>query len=497
MNNAGPRATRKHLSLLVSMAALAMSGAASSAHAAADLSRLESLLSATPEGGWVKASIGTFSDSWATDSTAVPLSSYRNPGSIVSAWSSFAWDSTRGDLLLWGGGHANYAGNEMYVWDGETGNWNRGSLASRLDANNFVVDSAAPQSSHTYDNNLYLPVNGLFLTLGGAAFQSGAEFKTFDGTTVSASGPWLWDPSKADPNKVGGTTGSGWDPSSVGGEMWINRIAQTTGNAPGSFVNAATAYRTENGKDVVYVSTDKNASGFPSLYRYTLGDVKNGGLDTWEKIGEMFNSATYAGTGTIDTKNNLFIRTTMITGQYTSNLAVWDLSKSNPANPSANLDIGIRLVDELGNPFLMTPEFAVEYDSATGQLLLWDGSQQGTVWTVTPTYDANGKLLPTWVVKKLISTSFTQPGGDFSTGVFGKLHYIDELDAFMALNEFSPITGDAEVWLYKPFSNTTTTPPNTGGGTGVGTVDEPNAAALLLASLGILGLARRRREARN
>jgi hypothetical protein len=38
------------------------------------------------------------------------------PGSILKAWSSFAWDSNRGDVILWGGGHANYGGNAVYRW---------------------------------------------------------------------------------------------------------------------------------------------------------------------------------------------------------------------------------------------------------------------------------------------------------------------------------------------------------------------------------------------
>lgn len=237
------------------------------------------------------------------------------------------------------------------------------------------------------------------------------------------------------------------------------------------------------------MSVDQGSSGFYSLYRYIVGDVKSGGMDTWEKIGVMANTAANGGSGTIDTKNNLFIRTAAVGGRYTSNLAVWDLNKANPSDPNSNLDIGIQLVDEAGNPFPMTSRFGIEYDKKNGQILLWDGSEQGTVWTVTPQYDANGKLLTTWVVKKLISTTFTQPDGNFSTGVLGKWNYIEELDAFMALNEFSNTTGDAEVWLYKPFSTTTTTPPPNGG-----TVDEPGMAALLLASLGILGVARRRRN---
>ena len=71
-------------------------------------------------------------------------------------------------------------------------------------------------------------------------------------------------------------------------------------------------------------------------------------MDTREKIGVMANTAANGGSGTIDTKNNLFIRTAAVGGRYTSNLAVWDLNKANPSDPNSNLDIGIQLVDEAG-----------------------------------------------------------------------------------------------------------------------------------------------------
>ena len=43
-----------------------------------------------------------------------------HPGTrrIILAWSGFTWDPNRGDLLLYGGGHANYSGNDVYRWRG-------------------------------------------------------------------------------------------------------------------------------------------------------------------------------------------------------------------------------------------------------------------------------------------------------------------------------------------------------------------------------------------
>ena len=179
-----------------------------------------------------------------------------------------ARQSSRGQLYVWGGGHANYIGNEMHVWDGKSGSWSLGSLPSRIqnvttavDPRTWVVvDGAAPQSAHTYDSNQYLPVNDYFLTFGDAVYNTGAGFQTINaqGQLVKA-GPWLWDPTKADPNKVGGTTGSGYDPTVQGGEMWINRQGQWTGSngaATSLYSNNSSAYRTENGHDVVYVTNN-------------------------------------------------------------------------------------------------------------------------------------------------------------------------------------------------------------------------------------------------
>lgn len=446
------------------------------ASALADSSYLASLLAATPAGGWVRANTTSYSSAWATGASAAPLTP-GGPASVVIAWSSFAWDSTRNDLLLWGGGHANYAGNEMYVWHGDTGVWSRGSLASRLDANNYVVDNAAPQSSHTYDNNVYLPVNDMFLTFGGAAYNSGGIFTSAKGT----EGPWLWDPAKADPNKVGGTTGSGYDTTTLGGQMWINRqgqLATSTNLTFTNFVTGTTAYRNENGKDVVYLTADQNASGFPSLYRYAVGDVSSGGKDTFEKVGIMWDSAGYSGAATIDSAHNFYVRSAL-GGQY-GDLAVWDLSKSNAANPNLNPETKVDLQLANGTPFEMNTRYGVDYDAASGKILLWDGESLGKVWSVTPGVDAAGHVLSTWIVSELLSTTSAQPSGSFETGVYGKWKYVSELGAFVALNEYSSVTQDAEVWLYKPFA---------------AAVPEPGVYVMMVAGLGLVGcIARRRRE---
>lgn len=458
---------------------------------AVDLSYLQGLLAATPQGGWVKANTNRYSDAWATAAQGgLPDSSGSSPASIVTAWSSVAWDNVNGQLLLWGGGHANYMGNEIYAWNGSTGAWDRGSLPSRLDrygstSTYFAADDAAPQSSHTYDNNVFAPINGMFVTFGGAAYNSGGAFTVRDanGNPVAA-GPWAWDPLKADPNKVGGTTGSGYIASTPGGEMWTNLRGEWTGGGPGAdHVNGTTAYRSENGRDVIYVTSNPGGSGWQNLYRYELGDVRNGGIGSFQQVGVSNNAPSFQSAAAIDSLNNLYIQTSAV-GTAFRGFSVWDLNQNNAARPSSNQDRYISLIDDQGAPVPVSTLDGISFDEATGKILLWDGKDRGTVWETKAKY-VNGQLAGTWLATKRVSSTAAQPTGQFvgngsDIGVLGKWQYVAELDAFIALDSIDPNTADAGVWLYKPFATA---------------VPEPGTYALWLAGLGVLGWIGRRRSA--
>jgi len=217
-----------------------------------------------PESSWLRINRNRFEDVW----TPVDLRPLKNgdatpPERIIGAWSGFAWDTNRGDLLLYGGGHANYSGNDVYRWSSSDLQWVRASLPSEVYLDPVsgwrAIDGvdAAPSSAHTYDNNIFLPIIDRFLTWGGAAHANGGAYlrvSETDPTKTRTTGPYLFDPAKADAGKVGGTTGShvkrvAPHPEIVGGRMWENRDIRL--HLPGQPIPAThesgcTAYAEEN-----------------------------------------------------------------------------------------------------------------------------------------------------------------------------------------------------------------------------------------------------------
>lgn len=444
--------------------------ATASAVSAADLSYLQSLLAATPAGGWVQASTTTFASAWPTGGSAAPWTP-NNASALPIAWSGFAWDSLRGDLVFSGGGHANYIGNEVYVWQGSDGTWTRGTLPSKVNTSNYmVVGQDAPQASHSFQTNTYAAVSDRYVVLGGGTWNSGGSLADMNGRT----GPWWWDPSRADPNKVGGADGTGWDSSKQGSQSWQKRTdnfpwAGQAGNS-GTAYSYASGYRTEAGKDVIYYTMESHGSGFPSLWRYELGTPTQ--PDTWQKVGVTWNSIAGQGTAMIDSSRGFFVRTADNVAGYTSDLAIWNLANNNTANPVANHDFGVRLVTATGGEWSFAYGASIAYDVHSDEYVIWDSKAQGSVWITRPEFNGDGTMKSVWTVDLVSSATPAQPVGNLVNGVWGKWKYVADLGAFVAMDAYDATKQDAAIWLYKPM---------------VTAVPEPAVWQALLAGLFIVG----------
>ncbi len=408
-------------------------------------------LAKLPGNNWVKLNRNSFKEVWTplAQRPAPPEApSVGDPSRVLKAWSSMAWDPNRGDLIFWGGGHANYPGNEVYRWRASTLEWERASLPSEvkyvgpMNGHYEPVDGMmnAPISAHTYDNSEFLSIVDRFVTFGGAVFNGGGIFSFADGTIT---GPYFWDPSKANPNQVGGTTGSQVNPSLysdvTGGQMWQNRnnlkpTSPTDVRPPGlNFIEGATGYAQENGKDVLYIQETN------SLFKYTVIDVNDPTKDTYEKVGRSSTTFSGQGAGAYNPDLNIFLRT-VSGGIFT----YWRLDSPGPLNGNV---IFTPAVSGGSFDFSKLGGYGMDYDPLRKVYVLWNGDP--LIWILTPPSDlATGK----WVLSPVTSTSQDAPDKstftDILTGILGKWKYIRALDCYIGVYDY--YTGD--IWAYKPLN---------------------------------------------
>jgi hypothetical protein len=423
----------------------------------ADLSALVDEIASLPEGGWLRVNTNRYDEVW-TPPDLRPSSGalLSTPSKIIQAWSSFAWDCRRGDILLYGGGHANYSGNDTYRWRATTRRWERMSLPSdiRVDGmgNTTAIDGpfAAPPAAHTYDNNIYLPFIDRFLVLGGSAWNNGGAFEMQTGPdTERITGPYVFDLRLADGARVGGTTGSQVNPAAhpgiLGGLMWQNRDLYTllpVSTLPSNHTSGSTAYAGAGNSDVVLFTARQGLGTAQHLFRYELVDADDASKDTVARIGRFLGGQTGRGAGTYDPDLNVFVRT--VIGSTASNFYYWDLTKAGVDNPSV-----------IFSPFDSSGEwrldrgYGMDFDPVRGQYLLWGG--KADVWSMRApaTTSANG-----WTIDKMppASTPATPTSSydgvslEAGGGVLGKWKYIPEIDAFIGLQD----TAAGNVWIYKP-----------------------------------------------
>lgn len=432
------------------------------AFASVSTSALASVIDNMQLGTWAKVNQNSFQSVWTPPEYRVG----DNISGIIRAWSGFAWDSNRGEIILYGGGHANYAGNDVYTWNSSNLLWERASLPTKLQAPQatskfgtvyLTVDNGAtPQSAHTYDNNVYLPTLDRFLTFGGITYSSGgAPYLRQDSNgNYLVTGPYLFDPSKADGNKVGGATGTGVVSTTLGGNMWQNRDI-TSSLIGGGFGESISSVTQENGKDVVYVQAHYPNTYGNALFKYVINDLNNPGTDTFTLVGGPHSTTiTSVGAGAIDPENRIFVRTGVNNfpiygiGNVSYDFFYWNL---DGAGGLSNTEKSFNVVDNTGGlfDFSKIANVGLQYDPIGKRFLLWGGGT--SIFTLTH----SGTSFDTgWVLGLDNDFANGGPGGttkvyDYiadQNGILGKWDYASDYGVYVGLKD--PVNG--EVWVYKP-----------------------------------------------
>ena len=81
-----------------------------------------------------------------------PYTGAEGQAGVMNDWAGGAYDSTRDRLMVWGGGHAGYGGNEVYAFSLATGAWSRLTEPSNpiTTCTDFYPDGR-PASTHSYN----------------------------------------------------------------------------------------------------------------------------------------------------------------------------------------------------------------------------------------------------------------------------------------------------------------------------------------------------------
>jgi hypothetical protein len=99
----------------------------------------------------------------------------------VNAWSGGAFDDGNRQMVIWGGGHVDYWGNEIYGLDIATLTWSVLHAATPVDMNQISVDpyfDGNPSSRHTYGGLAYLSDIRQFFAYGGSRAGNGGSLST-------------------------------------------------------------------------------------------------------------------------------------------------------------------------------------------------------------------------------------------------------------------------------------------------------------------------------
>ncbi len=309
---------------------------------------------------------------------------------VISAWGGGAWDPSSRQMLLWGGGHNDYAGNEVYAFSTSTGKWSRLTEPSPGPYDLDILGDGQPVSRHTYD---------------GLAWMEESDYL------------YAWGGSRA---KDGFATGITWgfDPKST---TWTDLAPEP----PLAAEYSASAVYDPVSK-LVYIKLVEGLMAYDPL------------AHTYEKLWDLGfppewpRYALGHPTGTLDSARGLiwYVGNGLyMVYEIGSNTIVTDEWITTGGGDFSNIDVveGYRgqLIETGGGDLITASAPGLEYDSKADELVGWVG---GGPYVLNLTDK-------TWSVKSAVGA----PIMPTATGTFGRFRYIEAYNVFILVTETNAV----------------------------------------------------------
>ena len=304
---------------------------------------------------------------------------------VVRAWSGGIADTKRNRLWFWGGGHTDYAGNELYYFDLNALQVVRADDPAEPTECTETMPDGSANTRHNYGALVYIPTADRMFLFGGGSYCPDGDF---------SSDTWTVDLSK-----VGTGSPNGWQ-----------RMDPTNGSGTpcGDTNDTEAAY--DPNTDLVFVNDSCNFSG---LWAY------NYSTNTYTQLNSAASNMGLQTRGVIDPTRKLFLRfgngeATKINIATGSSYAVQTLTASgcsalmNASSPGLAFDTVQNLV--------------VGWPNFGGTIYLYDPDTDSCT---TQTFSASAP--PDSAHRNSPSTT---------NGTFGRFQYFPALGVFAVINDF-------------------------------------------------------------
>jgi hypothetical protein len=339
-------------------------------------------------------------------------------GRVIKAWSGAVADTVGNRLIIWGGGHNNYYGNEIYALNltaspvtltrlnDPTVPTNANNRTNCIEAIPPGVGNA-PNSRESYSGMAFLPEFDIFFVTNGslACFSGGGSQGTWTISLANVSNSTPWQ------NEDIGLTGSG--PGTGGGGRYGN-VAEYDPNSGLVFVADEGAIYTYNYQANTYSRITNPLGLTTSIYL-------SGAIDPTRKLFALVGGCSG---GICPLGAGVFVAD--ISDPTSTTLQDWTAATLADANCAEFLSGGVNSIGS-GNP-------GFTFDSAANDFVGWP-NQGNSVYIITPDPVNRRLTCQKQTFANGPPNSAQGEGPNTTWGTYGRFRYFPALDAFVLVND--------------------------------------------------------------